>query len=41
MHVFVPWYRSMVNKKCIKSLDEKNEIEMPNIKEAICMIMEA
>jgi len=27
-------YRSMVIKKCIKSLDEKNEIEMPNIKQA-------
>ena len=24
-------YPSMVIKKCIKSLDEKNEIEMPNI----------
>ena len=34
-------YRPMVIKKCIKSLDEKNEIEMPNIKEAICMIREA
>ena len=34
-------YRSMVIKTCIKSLDEKNEIEMPNIKEAICMIIEA
>jgi hypothetical protein len=31
----------MVIKTCIKSLDEKNEIEMPNIKEAICMIREA
>ena len=31
----------MVIKKCIKSLDEKNKIEMPNIKEAICMIREA
>jgi len=36
----------MVIKKFIKSVDEKNEIEMPNIKsymykEAICMIREA
>jgi hypothetical protein len=31
----------MVIKKCIKSLDEKNEIKMPNIKEAMCMIREA
>jgi hypothetical protein len=31
----------MVIKKCIKSLDEKIEIEMPNIKEAMCMIREA
>jgi len=34
-------YRSMVIKKCLKSLNEKNEIEMPNTKEAICMIREA
>ena len=34
-------YRSMVIKICIKSLDEKNKIEMRNIKEAICMIREA
>jgi len=31
-------YHSMVIKKWSKSLNEKNEIEMPNIKEAICMI---
>ena len=31
----------MVIKKCLKSLNEKNEIEMPNTKEAICMIREA
>ena len=31
----------MVIKICIKSLDEKNKIEMRNIKEAICMIREA
>ena len=34
-------YPSMVIKKCIKSLDEKIEIEMPNIKEAMWMIREA
>jgi hypothetical protein len=31
----------MVIKKCIKSLDDKNEIEMPYIKETIRMIREA
>ena len=34
-------YRSMVIKKWSKSLNEKNEIEMPNIKEAIWMIRQA
>ena len=31
----------MVIKNCINSLEEKNVIEMPNMKEAICMIREA
>jgi hypothetical protein len=34
-------YRPLVIKKCLLSLDENDQVVMPNLKEAICMIRES